>query len=167
MNLSECRDALKIDRNALDEMLVKQAQIFHDVSLAFAMAVSRRDKAHEDMRRVEAAVSSKIRIRLEKDDEKVTEARVKADCMKDAAFMAARDADLVATQTANEWEALKESFKQRSYMLSELAGLYVAGYWGHNATVKDPHAGDRRISDTEYEVKRQRLADKRQEKKNG
>ena len=66
----------------------------------------------------------------------------------------AYDRYLARCRRADGWEALKEAFKMRAFMLGELTELFTSGYWGDPAT--------RRPSEAAHLDARRRMAEARQ-----
>lgn len=163
MELDDYRKMLKIDRHNLDEELIQQASHFMGVAEAFALAVSKREFAKEEVNRVAARLYVRFR-KNQAEGEKVTEAQINAKISKHEDHIAARDGYKQASEDADRWLALKEAFHQRSFMLRELARLYDAGYWQPNSSAgKSPRDHERDVQRTRKtlsdERKRRRLDD--------
>lgn len=125
MHIKELTKALKIDREDLDGAVSEQPELYYHVSLEAARAASRRDQAKDQLKVVEADLNQQVRKELLDAGEKVTEKGLEhmVTAHQDRADAVA---DLLnAAREAEEWQALKESFQQRSYMLRELAALTV------------------------------------------
>ena len=137
LDIEEYRAHLKIDRGRLDDMLVEQPVLFHDVSDAYALAVSQRDMAREDQKRVSARAVGAVREALSVEGIKPTVSLTDERLEQNESHIEARDRYKSAAMRADRLLALKEAFQQRSYMLKDLAGLYTASYY------QTPHAVDR------------------------
>lgn len=120
---------LQIDKNALDEELLRQPQLFFEASEAYANTVSLRDEAKEKLNLVDASLSKKIRMSWDEDKEKIAEWKVTERIRHKGRHKRARHRYLVLKQQADIALALKEAFQQRSYVLKDLASLWVAGYY--------------------------------------
>jgi hypothetical protein len=127
--LRELRGSLRIDRNALDEEIAEQPDLFYRAAEAHAFAVSRRDEAKASMDEAFALASDHIRRMHEKNNAKLTEAMVKELANQDADYNEAVNLYLEAKKTADLYAGLRESLDQRGKMLREMAQLYCAGYY--------------------------------------
>lgn len=121
---------LQIDQDALDECIQTHSDLFQRVQKACILAESRRDLAKEQLELEEASADERIRSLAYQHDEKITEREVRSQIVLDGKVRAARNKLLQLSREANEWSALKESYRQRSYMLRSMVDLYAAGYWG-------------------------------------
>jgi hypothetical protein len=122
--------ALLIDEHALDEAIEEQPDCFHKVSKQLAILESRRDAAKQALADEEAKVDTELRMKARKNDEKITNDEIKAQTRLMPSVKKASQTYLELNGQVNLYEALKESFKQRSYALGHLVDLFVAGYFG-------------------------------------
>src|SRR4249920_533176 len=76
--LAELGDMLIIDEHALEEAARDQPEAFYRVSKKLAVLISQRDEAKQALATVEAEVDLEVRREALDNDEKVTEAEVKA-----------------------------------------------------------------------------------------
>ena len=125
--LREFRDNLKIDKHDLDTMLIEQAGLYHSVSDESALAMSRRDKAKGVMEETYSQTYLDIRRKNAKD--KPSETTLKHMVEVDETYLEAQTEYLRLKKLADRWGALVTAFHDRSYMLRELATLYVSGYF--------------------------------------
>lgn len=125
---------LKIDRHSLDEALIQQGELFYQVSHAYTLAVSQRDATKEKLRRLEAQLWIATREDLERQEERVTESMVAKTVELVPEYQKARKRLLVHTQEADLWQALKEAYVQRGYVLKDLCGLFVSNYYAENSS---------------------------------
>jgi len=131
--LDQVKDYLKIrasDPVELDNELVWQAQTFGHVGVLFAMATAEKDKKKHDLDVLEAQLDRDIRDQLVTNGERVTEDKVKAGIKLEQVHQRAYDDYLQARFMADKWEAVKEAYKQRAYMLREIATLRSTDYFG-------------------------------------
>ena len=120
-------DGLRIDRDSLDEELIHQPSLFYEVGEAYARAVSVRDDLKERLSQTDARLNLELR---EDREGKFTEAMVMSEIQGNREHKEAVRSYLVAKEEAERLLALKEAFSQRAYILKDLCGLYVAGYFG-------------------------------------
>ena len=158
ISFQDFQELLRIDRDALDEALIRQPELFLAVSKKYVTNVSYRDELKEDIDRVRAEVTMKIRLRAARVGEKITDKTVEASVETDERYQDSVKKYLSAKKMADEWLALKEAFTQRSYVLKDLASLYIAGYFGVNS-VKG--SAPRQFEKEEYERTREQISQKR------
>lgn len=143
----ELEDALRIDEHALEEALRDQPPLFYRVGSAYALEVSRRDAAKQALQDAEAAESLRVREEAREAEQKITEGEVAAKVQTSARVAAARARLQQLSESAGRLAALKEAFQQRSYALKDLAGLYVANYYGASEHTAAAGAARQRSAD--------------------
>jgi hypothetical protein len=154
----DLRAELFIDKNALDDELVEQPQLFMEVSALLAKAISRRDLAREEQKQIDARLDPEIRSRLGEEKEgRITNAMIEAELEAHPDHIAAREAYKKASAEVAKLEGLQEAFRQRSFMLRELVSLYVANYYD-NAPAQ---ASGAHPSDVEHARNRAEMAERR------
>lgn len=122
------QERLEINKDNLDRELVEQAELFHRAAHAHALAISRRDELKEEIRLLSADLALLVRRKLESKG-KVTEGLVQNHLESTPDYQQARQQFSEASREAEILGALKEAYAQRSWMLRELCGIYVAGYF--------------------------------------
>lgn len=130
--LERIRGELQFDKNQLDKVLERQGKDFMDVADAVAMAVSRRDAAKDELKEIEAEILLNVREASKKDvgaDGKAKKAPT-VDEMNAEVFLhpdvkSARNRLRDHEETLKRYEALAESFRQRSYAIKEFVTLEV------------------------------------------
>jgi hypothetical protein len=128
--LVEYKERLKIDKNALDDEVVEQPELFWHVSNEFALAVSQRDSKKESYQRIHAILSRDLRKEIEdKEGKKPTEAAISAAIERHVDYKTRRDEYLHSAFRAQSWKALMESFEQRGHMLKQLVTLFGSNYF--------------------------------------
>ncbi len=121
------QDKLIIDRDSLDDELEKQPQIFYTVSEAFARALDEREAAKEAHDAAFAKACENAREAFE--GKKPTEAYIKQTAMLDEQVQECLEEFNEAKTEAKRWEAMKEAWQQRSFMLGKMCDLYAANYF--------------------------------------
>jgi hypothetical protein len=153
----ELEGALMIDEHDLDNEVMAQSQRFNDAAQYSARAASRRDEAKDGLKTVEAELEIELRKKAEAAGEKTTDkaiaAKVQIHPRRKEAFQAYLDSSL----QADKWEGLKESYKDRSFMIRELSGLWVTGYFQTTST----KGTQKQVDDAEYERRKKEMADRR------
>lgn len=129
VSLQDLEKALKIDKHALDEGLECQSDLFYMVARECALLMSRQDSASQELKEIEAFVDQKIRRELDP-NEKVTERDIEARRRTHSDVVEVVSKLLDLKRDVAIWQALKEAWQQRSYVLKELVTLYVASYYG-------------------------------------
>ena len=145
-------EALKIDKNSLDEELIKQPEIYHSISDEYALAISNRDAKKEQLETTDAELDAHYRTV----PDKVTETRIKNLVQVDPRHTQAFEAYNEAKLKAARLDALKEAFGQRSSMLKELAQLTISGFTSSNFVRESPSAVQ--YNNTRAELAKARLS---------
>lgn len=154
IDLVEFRKYLQINKHALDDELIQQPSLFYEVSEAYVQAAAERDAAKEALACADAKIDGIIRDR--ESDNKITETMVKNEVTLHPSHIKAFSSWLDAKLLADQLQAMKEAFQQRSYMLKDLASLYVSNYF-ENQSVRADAQSDAAI----YRKRRERLGDAR------
>lgn len=112
---------------------MKQPDYLYHVAEQVSLHRSRRDAAKKELEEKEASLYIEIRHRASVQEERITEAEVKAQMTLDRTHRTLTNQLAEANELLSRWEVLKEAFSQRSYMLRELVALYLARYYGDPA----------------------------------
>jgi|SRR5215467_11044296 len=152
--LDDLRAGLQIDAGSpegLDSELIAQAQGYGHVGTLYALAVAARDKKKHDLDILEAQLDRDIREQLSADGERVTEDKVKAAIKLEQSHQHLFREYLDARFLAESWEALKDAYKQRSYMLREIVNLRVTDYFGEAVGAGERREASRRSYRRRYD----------------
>ncbi len=160
MDLKEFEDALRIDKYDLDTELLSQADLFYRVAQQYAEAVSDKDAQYEFLKETDAKLNLLIREQFDGAGKKITEAQINATVLSHDEHKAVFQEWLGSKEAADSIGHLKEAFIQRSYMLRDLAQLYIAGYFSE----KSVSADDSTSKEAVYKRRKGRLAERRREK---
>jgi hypothetical protein len=140
--LNELTDHIKIDRDELDIEFVTQTNDYYHAATGFAMAVSLRDQAKNNLEVAEAELYLDFRRHAsERPTEAQLDAMVKAHEIRQEFF----DRYLASKQIADRWLALRDSFSQKGHALRELAELYKLNYFGERSTTTAAADAEQRI----------------------
>lgn len=129
--LERYKQYLAIDKDALDDCLIEQPEVFHHVAHALVLASSERDAAKLAFEELQAKLDQELRAKAVRTGEKTTESAIQNQLRTLPAVQEAQRFYLDSRQAADEWLALKEAFSQRSFMLRELVALYIAQRHDH------------------------------------
>lgn len=135
INLQRFRAELVIDKDDLDECLIKQPELYYHVAEAHSQAVADRDATKLDVEIAEAEEGQKIRDHAAQMEEKLTEAGLREQLILSPRLQKLRRLRIEQETIINGWMALKESFHQRSYMLRELVPLHMSRLSGGSVRV--------------------------------
>lgn len=124
---------LTIEQDSLEQACIKQPDYLYHVAEQVSLHRSRRDATKKELEEKEASLYIEIRHRASVQEERITEAEVKAQMTLDRAHRTLTNQLAEANELLSRWEVLKEAFSQRSYMLKELVSLYLARYYGDPA----------------------------------
>lgn len=152
------KQALAIDPNRLDDMLVAQPQLFYEYAEAYSLAVSDRDMLKDKLARTYAETDARLREEAARADEKITEKAIEASVKVDEDYKQVAEQYREACKEADLLAAAKEAFAQRAWVLKELASLYISGYYSTDAV-----RGNRDSQDVALEGIRKRQSEKRQQ----
>ncbi len=156
-NLDFYRERLQIDRNALDDELAVQVQLFWEVSEKHVQEMGKRDSLKAEVGRFHSQLSLNERLVLTEAGMKVTEAAIESLVLSNEGMIKVGNSYLAAKVEADVWAAMKESYTQRSYALKDMVALYIAGYFGD---VTPKRAGDL-IDGRKHEERREGMARQR------
>lgn len=120
---------LSIDRDSLETELSDQASKFYEISKLLALAISKRDEASNDAKETEATAKDNLRRDVERDERKMSVDAMNAEVRIDRSVRNAHAEVLRLTDEVNKLSAAKEAWRMRSYMLSQLAELWVSNYY--------------------------------------
>lgn len=145
--IKELDEFLLIDKNALDDALIKHPDLIYRVSNMIVERVSQRDAAKQDLSETEALVDAEVRRNAQVAEEKITADQVKAEIKVNKKVIAAVDKLADLTYRVNQWGALKEAFIARGHVLRDLVSLHGNNYWsdassGRAASRKREAEGD-------------------------
>jgi len=124
---------LVIDRDGLDEALIRGPELFHTVSDQYILSVARRDEAKDDLNKTSADLNFLVRKNAQEAGTKVTEAMVKAGIDVHPDYINAQNLYREVCKEASQWLVMKESFLQRAYALKDLVELFTAGYFARSS----------------------------------
>ena len=151
---------LAINKAALDDEVSRQPILFFEIAEEYTQAAAERDACKEELTTVDAKLDGQVRTDLARGDNKVTEAMVRNSVQMHKEHQEAFDTYMAAKTNADVLGSLKEAFIQRSYMLRDLASLYVNSYY-EQSSVQGTNSTDK----AQYQATRQRIAEARTRKK--
>lgn len=156
--IDEMQEWLKIDRDQLDEELIRQPEMFFRVSRELADAINDRDTIKDALNRIEAKLSDQIREEKRTAEEKFTVGEIADAVKRHEKYRSKQEAYRIASQKVDLIAALKEAFAQRSYVLKELASLWVSNYFQETSA----RGGDaKKVEEAKYRERRKTLSNKR------
>lgn len=156
-DIAELKQYLRINKHRLDEELEEQPMLLFQISEAFVQASAERDMLKEQLATIDATLDGKARTKLERTQDKVTEAMVKNSVQTSPDHEAASAAYLKAKNQADLLAALKEAFHSRGYMIRDLCTLYAANYYEQGSA--KPTNNTNRATYSMGRQKRERLRD--------
>lgn len=172
--VEKARTGLRIDKLSLDDELERQSEMFYAVAEAHSKAVSARDAAKDELKRVDAELylvvrddlTAKAQKRVAGGDakksaspERITEAQVNSEVILHTDHIKAEDVLRNREGTVNELEALRDAWHQRGYALKDLAALFVAQFFMRDSA--EPKGGA--AANMRYEATRERMSKAREE----
>lgn len=151
------RDRLQIDRNALDDELAVQAQLFWEVSEKHVQCMTERDELKAEVGRFHSQLGLNERVNLAEAGLKVTEVAIESRVLSNEDMIRVGNSYLSAKSESDTWFAMKEAFAQRSYVLKDMVSLYIAGYFGDVT----PKANAGRLDTIKHEERKSAMAKQR------
>jgi hypothetical protein len=151
---------VRIDKHNLDGELQDQPDLYCQVAERFAHAESVRDMRKNDLKTVEAELWIEMRVKNEGDGKRFTEKDV-AHMIQIAPERQTAFTRLVqAEKEVGLWQALKESYKDRGFMIRSLVELHLSSYFQNDSVSA---ATDMR-RDFDAEKNRQKMAEMREQR---
>jgi hypothetical protein len=118
----------EINHLSLEESILDQPQLFGHCGAWCAWAVAQRDELRRAAEVTDAHVELQIRDEFSKSGEKTTEGRITAMVKVSDESQAAHARYLKAKELAQKWDSVLESFKQRSYSLTQYVNWRSGDY---------------------------------------
>lgn len=125
-SLNDLKGQLQIDTDDLDGSLVEQPDLYYHVAEQFALAVANRDTSKLELEEAQAELDEQYRKKALEDDVKITEAALSKKLIATPRIQELERALLATRAEADKWQALKEAFQQRSFMLRELVSIRIS-----------------------------------------
>lgn len=158
--LGDLEDALRFDKNHMDDALIEQPDLFYRVSREYASAISERDGLKLEIAELAAELDKSIREEAARMQTKTTETGIQNEIASTPKMADMKRKYAGVAHQADRWLALKEAYQQRAYALKDLAGLWVAGYFTNSsAGAARSDAKARQADDIRRERTRQRDQD--------
>lgn len=126
---AELARAATPDKHDLDTEWERHVNLVQIVGERLVKALSARDKLKLDIDNASIDIELKVRKRLEDGKEKLTEGAIKNKVESDPKLRALNDELHAAKEEAARWQALDNTYKQRSYSLKYLSDLYFTNYF--------------------------------------
>jgi hypothetical protein len=158
--VEQLEDGLLIDEHDLDTALVRQPDLFYRVSKQLVSLISRRDAAKQDLAEEEARCDGQFRKDAVTENEKVTEAEVKALIKLDREVKKKTQLVNDLVRQVGEFTALKDAFGHRSDALKGLVKLFCANYYETSSAGEDASA-HRQLKDHDADRARRGLKEAR------
>ena len=128
-DIAQLKTALFIDKNDLDEELIRQPSLFWNVGNLLTLAVSQRDGCKNQIEEATAELDSQFRRQAQEAEEKITETAIRSKIEASVLMQKLKTNYLALKLEADQLQVLREAFTQRAYVLKDLVSLYVAGYF--------------------------------------
>lgn len=155
----ELKRALIIDPDDLDGCLVNQPGYFFNAAEAFSAANAARDTAKLELKELMAQLDQDVRRQAVELEEKITEVALSNRIMILPNVKVANRLVLQLSKEADDLQALKEAYVQRSYALKDLTAREIAQM--NNLGVERGSTGQRRdvgdrVRDRQEQARRDR-----------
>jgi hypothetical protein len=160
----EVRSKLRIDDEELDQCLIEQPEYFYQAAMRSTAANAEQNGLELELKEKRAELDGSIRQRLANTETKATEAAITNELDTLPVIKDLRRKCLSAKRAADEAQALKEAFIQRSYALKDLNAIQQARLFNlgveRGSTGARNALADRNRARTE-EMRGERLRDQR------
>lgn len=147
---------LLINKFKLDDEVMRQSQLYHEVGKAHAEAIAIRDNLEERLAVVDAEIDAELRKKHESEETKYTEPLIKNEVRLDKRHQKAFATYIAAKEEAGKTYSLQNAYDHRRSMIERLCKLYEGEYW-NNDSVRGDAAADR----VQYSAQRKRMTEAR------
>lgn len=158
LSIASARMKLRIDKNSLDDEVIKQPELYFECAEAAGLAQSRRVGAKDELERLEARLYKVVAAKLVEEQERVTENAVHGRVINHKSRIEAFEKLQQALIEEKTWEALKDAAQQRSYALKDLCNLTSSGFLGAQSMNGQP---SRRVQELAYDKNKAEMRKKR------
>lgn len=156
-NPRELARHLKINKNALDEEVEQQPEIYGEVADAAALAKSQVDALEERLKETEADLDMRIRTEAEQAGERLTENQIRNEVAghKERKTLAIKL--IKAKELRGRLEALERAYRHKSYALRDMVDLYLSQYY----SPRSAEGSKRHLEDAEAANISKRMGERR------
>jgi hypothetical protein len=163
--LEELRQYLEIDADDLDRCLIEHSGVCYQVAEAYTEAAAERDALKLELEEETATQDEKLRKTAAAAEQKITETALQQS-LKRLPVLQELERDLLnSKQRADKWQALNNSFQQRSYMLRALVDWKIAQIRSLNADHGVAAAG-RELTSAKADINLKRAQEVRRTRRN-
>lgn len=125
---------LIIDKFTLDDECLKQPILYEYYSGLWADASKKQDKAKQKLENFKAELEKKVRLKLAKTKDRVTEKAVENEVLTNTKYQKLCDRHILAKAKANKARGIKDAFAQKKDMIKILTDLFISNYFGEVRT---------------------------------
>lgn len=151
------RSMLRVNRDDLDDCLVKQPELYSEVGERHVLTIAERDAAKLLLDELSAEVDEQLRKEAADAEEKVTETLLAKRLRIDPRIKKAEREFLRAKTAADQWQVLREAFRQRNDALPEVTKLYLSRFNARNSIAAQGTISDVVSNEVREERKRRFL----------
>jgi hypothetical protein len=151
---------LAIDKNALDEAFIEQAELLQKVSSRLALAISLRDEAKDQIKQTEARLFLEIRDRTPDGSKAPSQKVIEMMVDEHPSRAKAVKRHVTMVHDAATWDGMFEAYKARGYALTELNKLFLAGYFSNSSSTAGAHTAHAQRGEEAREARRQAYRDR-------
>jgi len=127
---------LVIDKHLLDDECLKQPVLFEYYSNAWAEASAKQDKAKQKLENYKAELEKKVRLKLSRLKDRVTEKAVGNEVETNKKYQKLCERHILAKAKANKARGIKDAFAQKKDMIKILTDLFISNYFGEVRTTQ-------------------------------
>lgn len=125
--LEDASSYLEIDLTSIDMECSTHPVLVDRVGVACATATDRRDTLKSELKQLEAKIAIEIKRGKNREDSKITDAMLNRMVTNNERYKDKNDDYLKANLEVGLWEAKKEAYKARTYMISSASNMVRDG----------------------------------------
>lgn len=125
----ELSTTLAIDKDMLDDELVKHSELFWHACELLSKHTTDRDAIKAKIKAFEAQLDQKIRDEAASEGTKITEKEIERLIARNGQILSMQSTFLESASIVRHLEFLKEAFQERRHNLNRLVDLFTSNYW--------------------------------------
>jgi hypothetical protein len=137
--LKDAEEYLQMDTSDMETECATHSILVDRVGVEYAHAVDRRDTLKSQLKQLDAKIALDIRKKANREGDKITDIMLTRMVITDERYVDKNKLYLEANLEVGLWEAKKEAYKDRTYMITDASNIVLGGIRG-NIVVKNKNA---------------------------